>query len=181
MFYERFERLCKQHGTSPFGFCKQIGLSGGVAAYWKESGKPPKRETLERIAQEFDVSVDYLLGRETEKPLKQNFYDIFKQACNELGTTPSAVCADLGFSNSLATYWKKSGGTPKREALEKIAHYLGVSVDFLLGREKTASVITDRSGMSDLLMRLSVEELQEVRDFALYLLSRRQDQSPQTD
>lgn len=107
------------------------------------------------------------------------FYDTFKQLCNERGTTPSAVCAKLGFSNSLATYWRKSGGTPKREALEKIAEYLGVSVDFLLGREKEkAPIVTDRSGLSDLLMRLSVEELREIRDFALFLLSKRQDQEP---
>lgn len=63
MFYDIFESLCKQHGTSPFAVCKEIGLAGGTAAYWKKSGRPPKRETLEAIAEHFGVSVDYLLGR----------------------------------------------------------------------------------------------------------------------
>lgn len=67
MFYEIFEKLCHDNLTSPFAFCKEIGLSGGTAAYWKKSGRPPKRETLEKIAQKFDVSVDYLLGREEPK------------------------------------------------------------------------------------------------------------------
>ena len=183
MFYDIFEELCKKHGTSPFALCKKIGLSGGSAAYWKKCGKPPKRETLEMIAQEFGVSVDYLLGREPIEAGGTKFYERFKKACNERGTTPNAVCAKLGFSNSLATYWRKSEGTPKLEALEKIAADFGVTVDYLLEREskKSAPVVTDRSGLSDLLMSLSVEELREVRDYALFLLSKRQDQEPQTD
>lgn len=63
MFYDIFEDLCKKNGTSPFACCKEIGLSGGTAAYWKKAGKPPKLETLEKIAAKFGVSVDYLLGR----------------------------------------------------------------------------------------------------------------------
>lgn len=63
MFYERFEKLCHDNQTSPFAFCKEIGLAGGTAAYWKKSGNPPKRETLEKIAERFNVTVDYLLGR----------------------------------------------------------------------------------------------------------------------
>lgn len=67
MFYERFESLCKQNGTSPFACCKEIGLNGSTAAYWKKSGRPPKRETLEKIAERFNVSVDYLLDRESSE------------------------------------------------------------------------------------------------------------------
>ena len=63
MFYDIFEGLCKKNGTSPFACCKEIGLSGGTAAYWKKAGKPPNRETLEKLAAKFGVSVDYLLGR----------------------------------------------------------------------------------------------------------------------
>ena len=64
MFYKIFEDLCYKNKTSPFAICKEIGLSGGTAAYWKKSGKAPKRETLEKISERFNVSVDYLLGRE---------------------------------------------------------------------------------------------------------------------
>lgn len=63
------------------------------------------------------------------------FYDIFKKLCDDNNTTPNAVCLKLGFSNATAPYWKKSGGTPKLDALEKIASYFDVSVDFLLGKE----------------------------------------------
>ena len=63
------------------------------------------------------------------------FYDTLKKLCDDAGTTPHAVCLALGFSQAAAPYWKKSGGTPKREALEKFSEYFGVSVDYLLGRQ----------------------------------------------
>jgi transcriptional regulator with XRE-family HTH domain len=109
------------------------------------------------------------------------FYDRFSRLCREKETTPTAVCLALGYSNSLSTYWKKSGRTPKREALEKIAAHLGVSVDYLLDREeKIAPVVTDRSDLSEVLMQLTIDELVEVLDFARYLLSKRQSQEPPT-
>lgn len=68
MFYDVFERQCHKEGTSPFACCKAIGLNGGTAAYWKKSGGIPKRETLEKIAEHLNCTVDYLLGRETKTP-----------------------------------------------------------------------------------------------------------------
>jgi len=69
MFYDIFEKLCKENNTSPFACCKEIGLSGGTAAYWKRSGKSPKLETLEKIAEHFNVSVDYLRGIKENAPV----------------------------------------------------------------------------------------------------------------
>lgn len=65
------------------------------------------------------------------------FYDIFKELCAKKRTSPNAVCKELGFSNSTASFWKKANNPPKREALEKIAAYFGVSVYYLLGKEET--------------------------------------------
>jgi repressor LexA len=62
------------------------------------------------------------------------FFDIYKNLCEKNGETPNAVTLKLGFSNSTASYWKNAKNPPKREALEKIAKYFGVSVDYLLGQ-----------------------------------------------
>lgn len=59
-FYERFERLCKKHNTTPSAVCIKIGYSKATSSYWKKSQKIPKREALEKIAELFDVTVDYL-------------------------------------------------------------------------------------------------------------------------
>nr|DAG80233.1 MAG TPA: helix-turn-helix domain protein [Caudoviricetes sp.] len=44
---------------------------------------------------------------------------------------------DAGFSKSLISKWKsKQEIVPSSEVLQKIADYFGVSVDYLLGKEK---------------------------------------------
>ena len=64
MFYERFKELCNNRRETPNSVCVKLGLSQAAAPYWKKSGKPPKRETLELLAEYFGCSVEYLLGRE---------------------------------------------------------------------------------------------------------------------
>lgn len=65
------------------------------------------------------------------------FYDVLKRICDEKGTSPNAVAAKIGLSNSVATYWKKSGRPPKRETLEAIAENLNVPIDVLLERTES--------------------------------------------
>ena len=64
------------------------------------------------------------------------FYDIFKTLCDKKGVSPKRAVLEMGLSNSLATRWKKTGGTPNGETLNRVAEYFDISVDFLLGGEK---------------------------------------------
>lgn len=65
------------------------------------------------------------------------FYDKLKKLCDQNHTTPNAVCLELGLSNAVAPYWKKTGSTPKLATLQKIADFFGVGVNELI-EEKTA-------------------------------------------
>lgn len=67
MFWERFYNLCLQHGTKPNPVGKEIGISSGIITKWKTDNTLPNGETLIKIADYLDCSVDYLLGR-TDKP-----------------------------------------------------------------------------------------------------------------
>ena len=66
------------------------------------------------------------------------FYDIFLQLCEEKGVKPTPVTEAIGINKSSATKWKK-GATPNGDTLQKLAEYFNVSVDYLLGNEKTSS------------------------------------------
>lgn len=52
------------------GVAKEIGLPSSSVTYWKR-GSLPQQRTLERVAEYFGVSTDYLLGYtdEKEKPV----------------------------------------------------------------------------------------------------------------
>ena len=66
------------------------------------------------------------------------FYDLYCALCDSKGVSPTRAALDIGISKSLPTSWKNSGTKPKSEILNKIAVYFNVSVDYLLGNEKSA-------------------------------------------
>lgn len=63
VFWERFQCLCEGCQVSPNGVCRVLGFSNAAATHWKQ-GKVPGAESLIKIANYFNCSVDYLLGRD---------------------------------------------------------------------------------------------------------------------
>ncbi len=71
-FFEQYSRLCKERGMSANGAAKEIGLPSSSVTNWKQ-GRTPRLDKVEKIAEYFGVSADYLLGYtdEKEKPAAQ--------------------------------------------------------------------------------------------------------------
>ena len=68
MFWERFYEMCEQvKGKKPNAIREDILVSSSVISKWKKGECLPNGETLKRIADYLDCSVDYLLGR-TDDP-----------------------------------------------------------------------------------------------------------------
>ena len=66
-YIERLNILIDEKGISRNKFCAEIGIGKNSVADWEKRGNSPDGETLIKIANHFDVSVDYLLGR-TDNP-----------------------------------------------------------------------------------------------------------------
>lgn len=54
--------MCVSRGTKPNPVAKEIGISSGIITKWKTIGTLPNGDTLIKIAEYLDCSVDYLLG-----------------------------------------------------------------------------------------------------------------------
>ena len=61
------------------------------------------------------------------------FWEKIVELCNTNGTSPTALCEKLGYSNATATKWKK-GAIPRSTTIQRIADYFGVTSDYLLGK-----------------------------------------------
>ena len=70
MFFNKYENLCKKIGKSPTGVAVELGIGRATVSYWR-AGNTPKQEILTKIAEYFDVSVDYLLGNEPKSEDKE--------------------------------------------------------------------------------------------------------------
>lgn len=62
MFYDKLKELCEENGIKPSRVAMECGFSKGTITHWKNDGTIPQREILLKIADYFNVSVDYLLG-----------------------------------------------------------------------------------------------------------------------
>lgn len=68
MGYEVFEMLCNKKGVKPFHVSKETGVSTATLSSWKTGRYIPKPDKLQKIADYFGVSVEYLrTGKGTEK------------------------------------------------------------------------------------------------------------------
>lgn len=62
--YEKIKELSKKRGISVRELEKRLGFSNGYFSKWKSVS--PNSEGLQKVADYFNVSVDYLLGREDD-------------------------------------------------------------------------------------------------------------------
>lgn len=75
--YEIFEKLCQDRGVTPYRVCKETGLTTATISNWKAGRYTPKADKLQKIADYFGVSVEYLLtGEETSSEKKNSFSDL---------------------------------------------------------------------------------------------------------
>lgn len=66
--YEIFEQLLQRNGISAYRVAKEAGVTQTALSNWKNGRNTPSAPTLQKIADYFGVSIDYLMtGRETEE------------------------------------------------------------------------------------------------------------------
>lgn len=61
-FWNQMQNLCKEKNTTPTAVTKLLGLSTSMTTQWK-NGRIPNGKTLSKIAEYFNVTTDYLLGK----------------------------------------------------------------------------------------------------------------------
>ena len=61
MYYEIFEKLCRERGITPSKVSKATGISTATLTSWKQGKYTPKQDKLGKIADFFGVTVDYLM------------------------------------------------------------------------------------------------------------------------
>lgn len=65
--YERFMDLCEKKGVTAYKVAKETGLTTATLSNWKNGRYTPKAEKMQKIADFFGVSFDYLMTGKTEQ------------------------------------------------------------------------------------------------------------------
>lgn len=109
------------------------------------------------------------------------FYDNYVRLCNSVCKSPSAVAIEIGIAKPTVSRWK-SGSKPNHATLLKIADYFGVSVSELEGGQGEAKKESPSQGgelmYPDWYRKLTLEEAEQVRKYAYFLISERRKDRP---
>ncbi len=138
-FQKRFNSILEESDYSRSEIAKLIPLSQSTLSNALTYGIIPSTKTLVKIADFFDISISFLLGKtDTEDFYKSSspasFLSRFENLCSEKEVTHYKVAADCLFDKSNISRWISKGFLPELEILELLCDYFNVSIDYLLGR-----------------------------------------------
>ena len=66
--YDKFERLLKERGVTPYRVHKDTGISTATLSDWKNGKSQPKKDKIEKICNYFDVPLSYFYDEKSDEP-----------------------------------------------------------------------------------------------------------------
>ncbi len=138
-FKQRFLELIDELDCIKSQIPKLLNIDYNVFIKITEFGIIPKPVVLIRIADYFNVSVEYLLGRTNNSyflktEMATTFLTRYQALKAENNLTDYAVAQKLHITTSYTTNWKNKNYLPSIINLIELSELFRVSIDYLLGR-----------------------------------------------
>lgn len=147
IFADRLKYLMEMEGTSINALHKGTGIARNSISQYLGGISFPRYDKLTRIANYYEVSVDYLLGYYDNSDAKYIsdcaiseipalFIDRLKQTLKDKDMTDYALSVLLNIEQTTVSKWTRRKTMPEFKYLSQISKVLNVSSDYLLGRKK---------------------------------------------
>jgi transcriptional regulator with XRE-family HTH domain len=95
-FSERLAELRKKHKMTQQELANKLGVSRGTIGMYEIGQRDPDTETVAEIAEIFNVSIDYLLGRTDDpNPPEKTIDDEIMSIMREMGPDVAIMFYDL--------------------------------------------------------------------------------------
>ena len=132
--YEIYCKLRDDLGLKDVDIVKATGITKSTFSDWKTGKSAPQIDKLQKIADFFGVTVDYLTTGKNESEIEESItmYNTFVKLLNQSKKRASDVSKATGIPSSTFSEWKKGKSTPKSDKLKKIADFFEVTVDYLI-------------------------------------------------
>ncbi len=130
LLYLRNKRQLTQEELAKI-FC----MSRSTYAQYEVDRRKPDYDTLQRIADYFEVSTDFLLGRTDDSVMEKcNFPSRLKMIRELNGISLKQLAENLNVSQAEVLQFEIGGKYPDPSTLKVLADNLNCSVEYLLGR-----------------------------------------------
>lgn len=125
---KRLKNAREKKNWSQLYVAKKVGITNAVLSNYERDYRDPDTETLKKLAELYDVSVDYLLGREEDMHIPPMLQDIDPVLARRFIEALKDSKTELFFDNIL-------GASPE-EREELIEEFLQVRKEFRKKQEK---------------------------------------------
>ena len=109
---------------------KQLNISPSAIGMYEQGRRYPSLDILNRMADFFHVSTDYLLGRD-----ELTLGEYLRMARQHVAYAPEYVAELTGIKADTLISWEKNAAKPSQAELETLAKVYYVSVDILTGKD----------------------------------------------
>lgn len=138
---ERIKELMMDKGIDSQTLSKELGVSESTVSRWKNSCKSMRLSSALKIADYFNCSLDFLVGRSEkimdfmpQKPYPL-FYENLRNLMKKKNITRYEIHVNTKIKSSHFVDWSR-GSDPHILSLIELADYLEITLDCLAGREK---------------------------------------------
>ena len=174
MFFQRIKELRKEKGLTQKEISKFLGFSDRTVGYYETGQRTPPPDILEKLADYFGVSVDYLLGRtDINNAWSEEAGTTFAKRLKNLriskGVTQEEISLVVGVPCHTISAYECGDKFPDYKTLLKIVDYFDTSLDYLLGRVKTNVFTLAGSRTDDYDDELPEQAKKELGSFKDYL------------
>ena len=151
MIYNRIINLCKQRNIKITTLLKELKIASGASTSWKKKGTIPSSDALIKLAEYFNVSIDYILfGKEPTIPAE---YHSLISSYQELSKDNQQLLKDIITSmidiQNANNKRSEIEYTTIRHSLHKVSAGLGEALDDEDNWEDIEVVSTPESEMAD--------------------------------
>ena len=142
IFSIRLKELRISKGFTHSELGKKVGVSQNTFTNWENGSREPNFKTLRKLANVLETTIDYLLGEE-EMTVQLVFASRLKVLRVSNGYSQTQIAQSLGTVQGVVSKYECGIREPDLKMLVKIADFYHVSLDYLLGRNRTASLLEE--------------------------------------
>lgn len=133
MLGDRIKTLRQEKKITQADLAKLLNISPSTIGMWEQNRRSPDNEALKKIADFFEVSVDYLLER-YESAYYNSFPERLKYERLDKKLSQQELADSLFLDRTSISKYETGKQIPETPVLEKLAEFFGVSIDYLLAK-----------------------------------------------
>jgi transcriptional regulator with XRE-family HTH domain len=135
MFGDRLTKLRNEKNISMKQCAYELDIPYTTYVSYEKNEREPKAKQLMKIANYFDVSLDFLLGRTKSQNIRYNLASNLNKLLTENKSfiTKKQLSQLLGVTPSAITNWTKGSNSPDIELLVKICDIFKIDINELIG------------------------------------------------